>query len=310
MNNILLLNEYIKALVLNVDKENLPSEIDISFDGGVFNGIYAYGISLYIKALEKMGLTKVKRVSGCSVGALIGLLYLSNITDGNIINVDEIFNNLVNDLKKNGNLKNYRSTLKNIVYNIFDTDELKEINDKLFINFYDLKKCKQRIVSKYKNREHLIDCLVRTSYLPYLIDGNFCYNERYIDGIIPHIFKDNIRSNLFIKIVTLKNAKRMLYFKNERNIQYRTLCGVCDANNFFTDGKSDMCSYVNKWNYKDKLTYHGREIIILFIIFIIKYILNLKKIIPKKYFKSMIIECIIRKCKELLKEIISITLST
>ena len=58
MNNILLLNEYIKALVLNVDKENLPSEIDISFDGGVFNGIYAYGISLYIKSFRKNGFNK------------------------------------------------------------------------------------------------------------------------------------------------------------------------------------------------------------------------------------------------------------
>ena len=48
MNNIELLQEYIKALIINVDKTGVEKNINIIFDGGAFNGGFAAGIGLYL----------------------------------------------------------------------------------------------------------------------------------------------------------------------------------------------------------------------------------------------------------------------
>ena len=37
INNTLLLKEYIKALIQNVDDHNFPKEMNLIFDGGIFN---------------------------------------------------------------------------------------------------------------------------------------------------------------------------------------------------------------------------------------------------------------------------------
>jgi len=71
----LLLKEYIKALILNVNRNNIPKDINLIFDGGAFNGGNVSTLSLYIKALENAGLTKVHKISGASVGTSIGLWY-------------------------------------------------------------------------------------------------------------------------------------------------------------------------------------------------------------------------------------------
>ena len=79
-----LLNLYVNTLVKNVDAEKIPKEIDLIFDGGVFNGFIGYGFSMYLSELEKQNKTKIIRVSGCSIGSVLGLLYIVN-SNKNII---------------------------------------------------------------------------------------------------------------------------------------------------------------------------------------------------------------------------------
>ena len=56
---------------------------------------------------------------------------------------------------------------------------------------------KQIIKSEYKNKEDLKKSLMKTSYLPYLIDGNCYFKDKgafFLDGLLPHIFKDRAQS--------------------------------------------------------------------------------------------------------------------
>ena len=63
------IEEYIKALVENVNYANIPSKINLIFDGGALNAFYAIGIALYIRELPKK-IIVIDKVSGCSAGAV------------------------------------------------------------------------------------------------------------------------------------------------------------------------------------------------------------------------------------------------
>ena len=66
---------YINNLLNNLPKRDNPIHIDLVLDGGVFNGSYLIGALYFLKTLEKINYVKIKRISGCSIGAAVGLLY-------------------------------------------------------------------------------------------------------------------------------------------------------------------------------------------------------------------------------------------
>ena len=133
-----ILNKYIEALIDNVNPKNIPKEMDIVFDGGAFNGSIGQGILLYIKSLTKKYNIKINRVSGCSIGAVLATIFLSNIT----YDYDGYFKIISKSLKKNINLKKYNIILKKIIFKEIKDDNLTHLNNRLFISYYDMKKKK------------------------------------------------------------------------------------------------------------------------------------------------------------------------
>lgn len=304
----LLLKEYIKALILNVNKNNIPKDINLIFDGGAFSGAYATGVGLYIKALEDAGLTKVHKVSGTSAGCVVALLYLTNFNP----NAISYFEKIMQSFKNNMNLKIYQSTIIELVNFLFAKDNVSILNKRLYINYYDTKKHKQVVVCKYKSNQHLIDCILRSSHIPYLIDGNARYNDRYIDGMAPYIFKEKNNATecscLFIKLLTFKKCARAFMVKDENNIHYRLITGLADANDFFITGKSDMCSYVSKWSFLDIFQLHSREALVLFIFSLIEWLILLKNMLPSFVKESLPYNGLKKSCSGLLNNIIRRTL--
>ncbi len=303
MTNIsMLLREYINALVLNIDSTKLPKEIDLVFSGGAFNCIFGLGILYYIKALEERKLTKVVRVSGCSAGAILALWYITNPDE----DMDMLFTNIVTCFKKNLNFKGYQEKVKEIVNKVFDNeDNLNILNGRLFISFYDMKKGKQKTINKYKSKEHLIDCLLSSSHIPRLTDGNLRYKERYMDGITPYIFNDAKRETLIIELMTSKKLLRSITFKKEVNSYFRLLAGVADASQFFSDGHSDMCMYYKNWSYTDFLIHRSKELFVFFIFSLIELIYACKIYIPNSLTKTTIYHG----CSKVLHEVCGDTFS-
>ena len=302
INTTVLMREYIKALILNIDYSRLKKEINLVFDGGAFNGGFAAGVAMYIKTLEHNNIIKINKISGCSIGSAIALWYICGCNE----NAIEFFEKTTSSFQDTMNLYSYQTNIRDFIHFLFPSGDVSSLKNKLYIKFYDTVKHKQKVVSNFKNIEHLIDCVLQSSHIPYIIDGNARYNERYIDGICPHIFKDG--ETLFIKLLTLDKCTRSIIVKCETNIHYRLISGVADANSFFTTGTSDMCSYVSQWSYINILQIRSREMIIIFIITLIEWIVLIKNYIPKKVKKSLLYNGCINSVKGLCCDILQRTL--
>ena len=335
INNTLLIKEYTKALIQNVDKTHLPKELNLIFDGGVFNCGFASGVALYIKTLEEANVIKINKISGCSAGSLIALWYITGCKESGI----KYFENMMQSFKETLNFIELKNSLSVFVDELFsnananaDADahahanananananadanadananaikkniDISMLDNKLFINYYDTSKNKKKVISKFTNKEHLIKCILRTCHVPYIIDGNSRCDEHYIDGIVPHIFNEG--ESLFIKLLTFNKLSRSFILKSEANIHFRLLSGVSDANDFFTTGKSDMCCYVSKRGYNDIILLRGREMSAYILFSMLDSMVFIKNSLSPVITESLMYNGLVNTSKSLLKDIL------
>lgn len=286
MNRFNFLKEYNKALIENINLKNIPKNLNLIFDGGAFNGGFAGGIMMYLKSMEEQKLIKIHCVSGCSIGSLLGVWYLSDC----ILEGFNCFEQFMDYFKKNTNLRAYKTivtTYINIVFKKKAPDFINQLNGRLFITYYNVKTHKQKTVSKFRNKEHLIDCIIRSSHVPFVINGKASYKKKYMDGISPYLIKNDVPS-LFIKLMTINKCSRAFMIKSENNIHYRVLAGIADANDFFTTGKSDMCSYIHEWSSLNFFQLRIRELVFFYIFSLIEWITVLKTYVPDVITNSML----------------------
>jgi hypothetical protein len=278
--NINLLNQYINALLVNVDSKKLPKNVNLIFDSGAVNGLMGVGAALYINGLKEKNYIKVNKISGCSIGSIIAVWYLCGCPDL----IYDFLEDLFNYYKTNKNFFIYEKIIKDSIYKLFDNDDLSLLNNTLHINYYDTKEHKQCIISNFSNRNHLIDCILRSSHIPYITSNVYKFNDRYIDGISPYIFeiqdkdKDNECKNIFIKLIDFHNPLKALNVKNEKNIYTRLLKGVSETNDFFVNNNTSLCLYTSCFI---KTQLYIRQLFVLFIIFIIDYIIIINNNLPE-----------------------------
>ena len=262
-NELTYFNNYINSLIENINSNKFNETYNLLLDGGAFNGGYMFGSLLFIKQLENKNLIKINKISGTSIGSILGLAYLTNSLNKLFV----LYNNILLNYKNNHNLSNLKSEIKKFIHEI-DID-FNKINNNLIITYYDVEKINQVSVNQYKDKSELIDILIRSSHVPFLIDGNAFYNEKYIDGITPYLLKDNNKT-LSINIGSYKICKNILFTKNEKNVWSRLMKGVIETNNFFSNKSSFLISEINKWNICDYFYFRLRDIIFIILIFILK----------------------------------------
>jgi len=293
-NSLSPLKLYIHALIENLDKEKLPQNIDLIIDSGGFNGNFQLGILLYLKELEALNLVNIDRISGCSSGALLGVLYLTSTMDKNISEL--CFEKISKSFRETLSLTEMKPIIIDTI-NTYVTD-IESLNDKLYITYYDISNTKQVVVSKFNSKEELSEIIIRSSYIPYLSGDSLQYKNQYMDGITPYIFKKSEKKTLFISSITCKKLKNIIVIKNEKNIWPKLLSGIVNINNFFTSSyttgyiynfffESDqyMCSYINNWKICDFTFFKLREVVVLTIIYLIKAYIDISKHFPD-YIKS------------------------
>ena len=274
--NIKLLNQYIRALTVNIKQDNIQPHVNLIFDSGAVNGILGIGAALYIHNLENTGYIKIDKVSGCSIGSLIALWYIYGCPEEMYSYTDKLFSYY----KEHKNFYMYESIVTEVVNHLIEDDEdMSRINNRLYINYYDTQKGKTRVVSHYRNRNHLITCILKSSHVPFITSSEHKYNGRYIDGIVPHFFTDE-GTNLFIKLISFTNPFNCLDAKMEQNIYSRLMRGIVGVNDFFVNGNTDICSYVNDKSYVTRLHLLMRKQFVLFIMLLIDWAIVIKKHIP------------------------------
>ena len=256
MEGIDLVRSFARTVIPNVNPSRVPKEINVSFDGGAFNGFYGLGVGLYLKELEASGMTVVKKVSGVSAGSMLALWY---ILEKPKTDINRTFVEMADHFNTHHNLRIYKRQVRRIVKDNFATDNLSILDDRLFISYYDIKECCRVTVSKYTSRKHLVDTIVQSSHIPFIVTKNMAYKNRYIDGMRPTLFDAETRT-LFVKLTTMSKLARMFYTGTEVNMFHRVIIGIADANDFFTTGNSDMCSFVDEWSTLSKLGFYCREL--------------------------------------------------
>jgi len=279
---------FINSLIDNINNNvDLPTEVDLVLDSGAFNGIYMLGGLFYLKELEKRGKIKIKRISGCSIGAVLGLMFLIDRLDIAMNVCKKCFTTI----------RKTRKTKYIINEDLLDTyikeNDIYKLNNKLYITYFDTIKTKQIVKKKYKNKCELIQCILKTTHIPYLTDGNMTYKEGCIDGAFPYIFKsrkDN-RKIMFFYLQNVKKISNMLYIKNEKNIYPRIFEGLLDTHKFIVNQEThNMCSYVNDWSICDILIFRLREIIYTMLFYIFTLGLHIDYLIPDKWKNNRIVK--------------------
>ena len=158
INSLNPLKSYIGALIENLDKEKIPKNIDLILDSGAFNGAFGCGILVYLQELEKLKLLKIDKISGTSIGAILAVMYLTD----KIENCLELFENLLNTFRETM----FLDKLSDILHELVNTyvSNIEDMNDKLFITYYDIITMKQVVVSKYNSKEELIEIFIRSTF--------------------------------------------------------------------------------------------------------------------------------------------------
>lgn len=263
------MKQIINDLIDNLKIIPCKSEIDLVLDGGAFNGSYMIGSLLYFKELEKRNIICINRISGCSIGSLLGLLYI-----GNYLSIQEKFYKYIRSSLAKGNLKSYCKILK-IIKDKLPKCFYKKCNNVLYISFYNIQNGKQIVEHTYKNNNHLFQCIYCSSFLPFIMNGHLCYQQKYIDGLYPYIFPESkLKSVLFIDLIQ-QNITKMLIIKNEINNSERIMKGILETHNyFFSNSPYSFVSNIYEYSIVNtiKQTFHYIRVnITLVIVYLLKF---------------------------------------
>ena len=257
------MTNYIENLASNYKIGDNPIIIDLVLDGGAFNGFYQLGSLKLIKQLEKKRYLKVNKISGVSVGSILGYYYLTDTLDL----FEKDFNNIRDYFREHLNVGLYKTYLKKRIKDLSD-NIFNNLQEKLYISYYNIT-CGERIMKNtYKNKKDLIKTIIRSSHLPFISNGDILLktnNELFIDGLYPYIFNnrdDNAQSKiLYITLTTPNNINTLLSTKKEVNIKGRILEGALDAHKLlFLNKSTNFCSFVNNWSTIDYIKLRFKHI--------------------------------------------------
>lgn len=249
---------------------NLP--LDIIFEGGLFNGSYLAGCLLYLKQLEERKYIKIHKISGCSIGSIVAILYFIQNPQLWI----EIYQLAYIHFKENHNV-NIFDQLFDIIKRELPKNIISIINKRVYITYFNIETGKQIVKCKYKNLDDLFETLRRSCSFPYVADNHLYYKDKYIDGLYPHIFK-NTNKILYLNIHNLDQIVGMLSIKNEPTNIQRILEGIIDIHCFFiSETNTNICSFVDTWSMMNKI----KHFIFIRIIHCVIYFMNILYILNK-----------------------------
>ena len=275
---------FVDSLIENITPLNDPIQHNIILDGGAFNGSYHHGALYYFSELEKKHYIKINKVSGTSIGALYGMFYILDDFDSGI----EGYTVFRNTFKTDGNFNFAKKWLSDYKKNMRE-DSYKLCNGRLFITYYNIKKCKQVIVSKYKNNNHLVKTVLKSISIPFIYDGSLAYKDKYLDGFTPYIFNDKSIDNIYVNLHSSDRIKGMISTYYDKNSYSRILNGIDNAHQYFVKKQGNsLCSNMSQWGFNDKIKLYLKELFYYLLVKTIYVVFITKDFIPEPYLESII----------------------
>jgi hypothetical protein len=279
-----MINEYVIKLIENLpdDLKNskTPLRIDLVLDGGIFNGSYLVGALYFLKEMEKRNYVIIERISGCSIGSVVAFLYFIDALDS----MPQLYDIVANEFKEKYKLPTIKE-LKTHLQNKIPDNICEKVNDKLYICYNNIKKGEKSIKSQYKNVDEIMNTIIKSCFIPYLIDGEILYENKYIDGINPYIFSaEPNKKILFLDLFGYDKIGNLLNVKNEKTNYHRILSGLLDIHNFYIkQSNTQMCSYVNDWSYANIGFNNIKMLIEKLLVYITYFLIYVKTKIPDTF---------------------------
>jgi len=283
-----MINEYVIKLIENLPDDiknvNDPIKMDLVLDGGIFNGSYHVGALYFLKEMENRKYIKIERISGCSVGSIVGFLYFIDSLDL----MPKLYDLINKEFRQTYNLKLITELKKHLSEHI-PSDICERVNGRLYITYNNIKKGTKPVKSVYKDADDIINTIIKSSFIPYLIDGNILYENKSVDGITPFIFKEREKKILYLDLFGSDKLGNLLNVKNEKSNYHRILSGLLDIHSFFIKkSNTPMCSYVNDWSYSNICFNHIKTIIERICIYLIHVLIFIKKYISAEVKETVI----------------------
>ncbi len=258
--------------------ENLPKEIteikntnnkitkiNLILEGGAFNGSYHIGALYFLKEMEKKKYIQIHHISATSIGAISALLYYSDLLEESLQT-----HTLLKSIYKKTKTLNAIPTFLNQIREKLPANLLGSLNGKLYISYYNIKTGCKIVKSKYKNIDDLFTTIRRSCFVPFFINGQMTIDNKYIDGITPYIFLNSKYKCLNISLIGSDKFHQLIVIKNEDTNIHKILAGLLDINLFITTNiTTQMCSYINDHNIKQRLFYKVLFIIEKLMVFIL-----------------------------------------
>ncbi len=287
-----MIDDYVNKLIENLPESAKTKEkIDLVLDGGIFNGSYLVGALYFLKEMEKRKYVEVDRISGCSIGSVVAFLYLIDAFDL----MPVLYKTVNSEFKTNYTLNTIKH-LKTYLKDRIPEDICKKVNHKLFISYHDVKQKKKIVKSTYIDADDIIDTIISSCYIPFLIDRNILYKNKYIDGLNAYIFPhEKGKRVLYMELYGYDKISNTLNVKNEKSNFHRILYGLLDIHNFYIkQTNTSMCSYVDNWNAVNKFKFSIKlwiEYILLQIVYFTYYV---KQYLSKDIKKHICVKIISR----------------
>ena len=283
-----MINEYVIKLIENLPDDiknvNEPIKMDLVLDGGIFNGSYHVGALYFLKEMENRKYIKIERISGCSVGSIVGFLYFIDSLDL----MPKLYDLINKEFRQTYNLKLITELKKHLSEHI-PSDICDRVNGRLYITYNNIKKGTKPVKSVYKDSDDIINTIIKSSYIPYLIDGNILYENKSVDGITPFIFKEREKKILYLDLFGSDKLGNLLNVKNEKSNYHRILSGLLDIHSFFIKkSNTPMCSYVNDWSYSNICFNHIKTIIERICIYLIHVLIFIKANISEQFKETVL----------------------
>jgi hypothetical protein len=274
-------------LLFNTHQQNTndnPLYIDIVLEGGGFGGAYEIGVMMFLQHLVKKKYLIINRISGVSIGSIVGLLYLTN----KLHYYDKYYSKIRNDWYNNLEMNTLSEFIRKIVYSLSDSHfENIKIN-KLYVSYYDLQSKQHITKSSYISKDDLFETIMKSCHMPFLKSKNLSFvdksNNKYIDGLYPYIFsrKDNAYTQnsqkrskiLYVTINQIQKLRTCVDTRNEHDCFSRILHGILHCFDLFKYNKSnEYCSFLDEWSILD-ITYYRIKQVTMFIFMYLIYFLN------------------------------------
>ena len=263
------LQDVVTNMVDNIQQdENGIIHLDVILSGGAFNAIYLVGCLYFLREMQNKNKIAIHRISSCSASSFVALLYLTGHVE---LFQEKIYEIVIESFKTNKKfiftepvLANIFKMIETAFYekgNVTESDIIRFVNYKLYITYFDVKRCKRIVKRKYKSLHDIFETIKKSCYIPFITMDDMLYKNRYMDGWQPYIFKTHdqgcmnnnnnnqiIKKQLFIDLLGKDKIKDSIVLKNNKNSTHKIINGILDTYYFFYNKgmcETAMCSFFN-----------------------------------------------------------------